>query len=199
MGNPFKKLFGTPDSAKDLRRLANASFESGTLQKFLPPSLRIGQTGEFLQSGIQGIGELIQNPGGLSPNVLDAIRPFLAQESENIQTNFRGIRANQAGGAARSNLPVSIKNALASSLDVSEERAQRGARRGAIQDSDQLRRQDLSQTFAILDSILQFLSSGRGQATQGLGAAAGAEAQSQAAVLSFIGSLGSSAATAGAK
>ncbi len=119
-------LFGATKSEKDLRRLSKAPFESFDLQKFLPPSLRFGNTGEFLRSGIQGIGDLIQNPGGLSPNVLDAIRPFLAQESENIATNFRGTRANQAGAAARSNLPVSIKNALASSLDVSEERAQRG-------------------------------------------------------------------------
>ncbi len=87
MANFFSKLFGESKSSKDLRRLANAPFESGTLQKFLPPSLRIGETGDILQSGVQGIGELIRNPGGLSPNVLDAIRPFLAQESENIHSS----------------------------------------------------------------------------------------------------------------
>ena len=159
------------------------------IQSFLPPSLRIRQTGPILQAGIQGIGDLIRNPGGLNPNVADAVRGRLAQESENIATNFRGIGANQRGAAARSNLPVSIKNALESALGVSQERAQRSARRGALADSEQLRRQDLQKTFDILNSILQFTSSGRSGAITGIEGASRLDQQNSASNMAFLGSL----------
>ncbi|KKN04139.1 hypothetical protein LCGC14_1100470 [marine sediment metagenome] len=192
-GSSVANPFGKTRSEKELEQLARAGILDPEIQKFLPPSLQFEQTGGILDAGIQGIGELIRNPGGLSPNVLDAIRQRLAVESESIAGNFRGIRANQAGGAARSNLPVSIKNALASSLDISEERAQRGARRSALSDSDALRRGDLGQTFGILDAILQFISSGRGHAIAGLSAAAGNQQNRQASNLAFIGQLASTA------
>ena len=185
----FDRILGKTGAERALRNFSTAGFGSDEIQNFLPLSLRAGFTEPILAQGIQGIGDLIRNPGGLSPNIADAIRARLAVESEGIAGNFRGIRANQAGAAARQNIPVSIRAALESALDVAQSRAQRGARRGALQDSDQLQRSDLDQTFKILDAILQFTSSGRGQAIQGLGASAGASAQRRASNLTFAGDI----------
>ena len=187
---------GNRGATRELERIAEANFTDFRLQKFLPPSLRFDQTGGILKGGIQRIGELIRNPGRLSSSVSDAVRPRLAAESETIAGNFRGIKANQAGAAARSNLPVSIKNSLSSALDVAQSRAQRGARREALTDSDRLRRDDLNQTFKILQTIMNFLNSGRGQASQNLGVVSDVEQRSAATDLAFIGSLGSSIGTA---
>jgi hypothetical protein len=93
---------GESKSEKQLRKLAGAGFETKALQKFLPPSLRIGQTGEFLEGGIQGIGRLISRPGELSPTVASAIRPRVAAESERISQNFRGIRRSRLRWLLRS-------------------------------------------------------------------------------------------------
>lgn len=190
--------FEPTGAERQLREISTAPFESGLIQGFLPPSLQLPTTGPILGAGVRGIGELIRQPGMLSPTVADAIRQRLAVESENIAQNFRGIGAQQAGAAARQNIPVSIRTALGSALDVAQERAQRGARRGALIESEQLRRQDLEQTFRILDAILQFTSAGRGQAVAGLGAAAGTAAQRRAANLAFFGSLLSGGAAGGA-
>ena len=180
-----------------LSKLSRAPYESSEIQRFLPPELRAGAVGPMLQSGMGGIAELLRNPGGLSPTVSDAIRQRLAAESESIAQNYRGIGSQQAGAAARGNLPVSIKGALQSALDVAQERAQRGSRREALQDSDTLRRQDLEQTYKILDAILQFISSGRGQAIPGLSTSAQLSGNRQAAQLAAIGNLLSSGASQG--
>lgn len=182
---------------RGLSRFSTAPFESEFFQRFLPPSLRLGRTGPILGTGIEGLGELIRRPGGLSPGVSEAILPRLAQESESIAQNFRGIQAQQAGRAARQNVPVSIKTALESALDVAQERAQRGTRRAALAESEELRRLDLGKTFDILDAILQFASSGRGQAIQGLGAAGRLGERRKAGFLGFLGSLLNSRALGG--
>ena len=182
---------GGGNIGKDLSR---SPFESGDLQRFLPPQLRAGETGPMIGEGIQGIGDLLRNPGGLTPNVLDAIRPRLAAESQSIAQNFRGIQSNQAGAAARGNLPVSIKGSLQSALDIAQERAQRSARGEALAQSDTMRRGDLDRVFQILDAILQFQQAGRGTATQGLMQGSALQAQNQAAMIAAIGSLMSSGA-----
>ena len=184
-----KSLFSSGGAEEEQKQLATEPFEGFRVQRFLPPSLRSANTTDTLRTGVQGIGELIRNPGGLSPTVSDAIRPRLAAESENIAGNFRNFQAENTGAAARSNTPVSLKDAVSRAINVAQERAQRGARRDALSDSDNLRRQDLSQTFSLLDAILQFIGSGRGQAVQGLGAAGGLEQNRKAANLSAIGSL----------
>ena len=188
-------LGGKTTEERDLSRLSRAPYESGDIQKFLPPELRAGAIGPALESGMGGIAELLRNPGGLSPTVSDAIRQRLASESESIAQNFRGIGSNQQGAAARGNQPMSIKGALQSALDVAQERAQRGARREALQDSESLRREDLGQAFKILDAILQFISSGRGQSIPGLATAANQSGNRQAAQLASIASLLSSGAS----
>jgi len=183
-------IFGGASGAEgDLADIAGAGFNENILQHMLPRGLRRETTEPIIKAGIAGLGDLIRNPGGLNPNIADAIRPRLAATSEGIAQNFRGIRENQAGSFARSNAPMSIRSALDSALNVSQERAQRGARREALTDSEQLRRADLNQTFAILDSILQFLSSSRGQAISGLGASAGLAANRQGSQMAFLGSL----------
>lgn len=171
---------------KDLSR---APFESGDLQRYLPPELRAGNTGPMIGAGISGIGELLRNPGALSPGVAESILPRLSAESANIAQNYRGLQSNQAGAAARNNLPVSIKGALQSALDVAQERAQRGARNEALQQSETLRRADLERVFQILDAILQFQQAGRGTATAGLGPGTALESQKTASMMALISSL----------
>jgi len=191
-----KFLGGRTSEERAQSRFATAPYSSDVIQGFLPPALRDQFTGPMLTSGMEGIAELLRNPGGLSPGVADAIRARLAEESQSIAQNYRGIQSQQAGAAARGNVPTSIKGALQSALDVAQERAQRGARQTALTESDTLRRQDLSQVYALLDALLQFTSSGRGQATAGLGAAAQSSAQRQAAMMALIGNLLSSGAEA---
>ena len=190
-------LLSKSKASRKLERLSSAAFDTNTIQRLLPPELRANRTGAIIDTGIQGIGDLIRNPGGLSPTVSDAIRPRLAAESESIAGNFRGIQAQATGAAARSNTPVSLKDAVARAINVAQERAQRGARREALSDSDKLRRQDLNQTFSLLDSILQFISSARGQGIQGLAAATGFDQREQASNLAGIGNLVSNLAQPG--
>lgn len=191
--NPFTSSYGG-----QLGKIGNADYTSARVQKFLPPELRYQNTGPIFQSGLKGIADLLRNPGGLSPTVSDAIRPRLASESEQIATNFRNLSQEQAGTAARNNLPVSIKSALDAALGFSQERAQREARRSALTDSEQLRRSDTEQFYKLLDAINQFLSSGRNAAVGALGQAAQSEASTDAATLAMIGSIASAAAGGGA-
>jgi hypothetical protein len=188
-----KFLGGKTTEESQLSRMSRAPYESSEIQNFLPAALQTGATNPILQSGIANIGELIRNPGGLNPAVADAIRARLAAESQNIAQNYRGIASNQAGAAARGNLPVSLKGALQSALDISQERAQRGARGAALAESETLRREDVGQMYKLLDTLLQFTSSGRGQAIPGLNAAAQMSGQRQAAqqasYASILGSL----------
>jgi hypothetical protein len=191
------KIFGGDiEQIGDLNKIGRSSYTDKYTQKFLPPELRYKMTGPLLASGIEGIGELLRNPGGLSPNVSEAILPRLAAESESIGQNFRNLQSNQAGAAARGNAPVSIKNALASALDVAQERAQREARRGALTESGQLRRQDLEQMYRLLDTILAFITGGKGGATQALGAAGGLRQQDKAAQMALAGEIASGASGA---
>lgn len=184
----LNQIFGGQTGAeRDQRNLANASYED--LQRFLPPGLRSEFSGPAIESGLKKLAELLQNPGGLSPTVNEAILPRLAAESQSIAQNYRNLQSNQAGAAARGNAPISIKNALQSALDVAQERAQRGARNEALVQSETMRREDIQQIYPLLQTILQFLASGRGQATVGLNAAAQSSAQRQAATLALIASL----------
>jgi hypothetical protein len=180
LGSVLNPIFGGASGAEqNLSDIAQSSLYSGNIQKFLPLSLRRASIDPFLSQGMAGIGNLLAHPGSLSPTVADAIRPQQANEAQSIAQNFRGLQSNQAGAAARGNLPVSIKDALASALNVAQERAMRESRMQALTQSGQLQRSDLEQIYKILDAILQFTSSGRGQAIQGLGAAAGLAGQRQ--------------------
>lgn len=181
-------------SSNYMSQLNKASYEDRKIQNFLPEPLRFQNTYPMLRSGIAGIGELMSNPGGMSPNIASAIAPRLGMESQGIAQNFRGMQANQAGGAARSNLPVSIKAALASALDTQQERAQRDARMGLMAESEQLRRGDLDQVYKLLDAMLGFTNAGRGISNQGLSSAANSEANNQASLMSLFGSIANSMA-----
>lgn len=186
----FGGLLGTESAGeRELRNFSTARFNDPDIQGFLPNALRRQFTDPILQAGIQGIGDLIRDPGGLNPNIASAIRPQLAMTSERISQNFRGIGQQQAGTFARTNAPVSIRTALESALNVEQSRSQRGARREALTQSEQLRRSDLSQTFDLLNSIFQFTQGGRGVGVQGLGQAAQSSVQRQAANQAFQASL----------
>ena len=174
---------------KRLTQYSTAPYASSEIQGFLPPALQENFTGPITLQGLMAIAELLRNPGGMRSGVADAIRPRLAQESATIAQNYRGIQSNQAGAAARGNLPVSIKSALQSALDVAQERAQRGARQTALSESESLRREDIGQTYKLLDTLLQFTSSGRGQAIPGLQAAAQMAGNRQAAQQASYGTI----------
>jgi hypothetical protein len=192
LGGKVGNLFGSK-SGKKTSKIADSPYE-GVVQKYLPFALRYRNVDPYLGAGVEGIGNLIRNPGSLSPDVADAIRMRLASESENIAQNYRGIGANQAGAGARGNVPISIRTALDSALNTQQERAQREARRGALADSESLRRQDLGQTYNLLNTILQFMQSGKGQAIQGFGSAGVMEQNTKGTELSALGSIISSLA-----
>lgn len=197
-GGMLNGLFGGPTSGeKQLGNYANAAYNSGEMQGFLPPELRQQFSGPLLSAWMKNLGGLQSNPGGLSPTIASAIAPWLRNESQSIATNYRGLGQNQAGAAARSNLPFSMKGALQSALDVAQERAQREARNTAMGQSEALRRQDISSVGPLLDALFQFTSTGRGQALQGFGAQAGIAQNRQAANEAFIASIIQSIASMG--
>lgn len=164
-------------------------FGSNASQRLLPKQLRKRTTGPILNDWISQLGDLIKNPGGLSPTVSEAVIPRLSMESQSIGQNYRNMQAENAGAAARSNLPVSIKNALARALDIAQERAQRDARFAALTESDQLRRQDIGQGFNLMDAIKSFLGMQKGIDTQVYGQRLQDSASRQAATMQLIGSL----------
>lgn len=191
-------LFGGGSSGYgSVKQLAGAHWDSERIQRYLPEVLRSGSVNPALFAGMRGITDLLEHPGRLSPTVSDAIRPQLAQESQGIAQNFRNMGANQAGAAARQNLPVSIKAALDQALNVEQARAQRGAQQNALSQSAQLQRSDLDNFFKLLDQMGNFGINQRGQGLQALSAQQGSDADKQGAMLSTIGSLMGTLALAG--
>jgi hypothetical protein len=153
-----------------LKYEARRPFED--VQFYLPPELRREQTGPLIGAGMEGIGNLIRNPGQLSSQVSSSVAPQVAAASQGIAQDFRNQATEQAGAAGRGGLPASLKALLQQALGTSQEGAQRGARTQGLGSTDQLKRQDLEHTYKLLDTIMQFLSSGRGQAIPGLVGAA---------------------------
>lgn len=193
MPTPFDFIDPSGDFGRKVaaRKTAGEAAHYGTLGRYLPPELR--GAGPTIGQGIQGIGELLRNPAGLGSNIESAIKPRLETEMRSIGQNFGNLRSEQAGAAARGNLPVSIKGALQKALNTNQMRAEGNARGNAIMESDQLRRGDLGQTYQLLDTILQFISSGQGQGMAGVNAANAIQSQqhqqSNAANTALIGSL----------
>jgi len=187
-GLGLNQILGGPTGAENrLSDTANAGFNSPDVQKFLPPGLQ--GSGPEIQAGLKQIADLLANPGSLSPTVLEAIMPRLAQESQSIAQNYRGIQEENAGAAARSNAPTSIKNAVQAATGIAEERAQREARNNALSSSDILRRQDIGQTYSLLNTIAEFINSGRGLSLQGQSVAAQESARRQAATQALLASI----------
>lgn len=176
-------------SERRLREAATAPYGSDLIQGFLPGPLRAQLTDPIIQSGIMRLGQLISQPGRLAPGVSEGILPRLAAESENIAGQYRGLMSQQSGALSRANAPLSIRTALESALNTAQERAQRGARREALTDSDLLARQDIGQIYPLLNSMLQFTSSGRGQAIPGLAQSANLAQNRNASNIGAIGTL----------
>lgn len=179
------------NAANNLSKVSQAPYESQYTQRFLPPELR--NTGPILGAGIEGIGGLIRNPGQLSSTVGASIAPQVAAQSQDIAQNFRNEATNEAGAAGTSNLPSSIKALLQQLLGTRQEAAQRGVRTQGLGTTDQTQRAGLEHTYKLLDTILQFISSGRGQSVPGLIGAAEQQGEAarmkQAASTAAIGSL----------
>ena len=190
LGGITNGIFGGRTGAeKQLSQYATAPYLDMRTQRFLPGALQAGNIDPTLMAGISGIADLIRNPGSLSPTVSSAIAPRLANESQDISQQYRGIGSNQAGALARSNAPMSLKGALQSALDVAQERAQRGARNDALTSSDQLRRADLSQVYNLFNAIQSFTQPNKQLAVQGLGEASQIAQQRQAANEQFWSSV----------
>ena len=181
------------DAAAGLKKAANAPYESSSIQQYLPPELRMAQTGPILQSGMSGIGNLIRNPGVLSGSVGAGIQPQVGLESQGIAQQFRNQGLEQAGAAGTANLPSGVKALLQAALGMGQEGAQRAARIRGLGATDKTKRADLQQTYKLLDTILQFISSGRGQTIPGIQAAAEQRSEAglrgSAANTAMIGSL----------
>jgi len=185
---------------KALQDIGSARFDNPEIQSpFLPRALQTQNINPYLVQGMQNLGGLIQNPGGTSEWLQGNIASRLGAEKQNIAQSMAGTRSEVSGSAARSNTPVSLKNALSSALDTAQARANRQAEQQAVSESEQLRRQDIPQTFNLLDTILQYVSSGRGQAVQGLKGAGqldlqsrGMQQQQTAGVMAGLGSLAGS-------
>jgi hypothetical protein len=193
MPTPFDFIDPSGDFGRQVaaKKTAGEAAHYGTLGRYLPPELR--GAGPTIGQGIQGIGEMLRNPGGMSSGIEEAIKPRLGAEMRSIGQNYGNLRSEQAGAAARGNLPVSIKGALQKALNTNQARAEQGARNQALTESDQLRRGDVGQTYQLLDTILQFISSGQGQSLPGIQAANAMQSQNSqtgnAANTAMIGSL----------
>lgn len=189
-GGFLNQLFGGQTGAeRDLTSYARAGYNNPRIQAFLPTQLQSQFSGPVLQNWMQNMGQLQANPGGLAPNISQAIAPWLSNESQSIATNFQGLGQNQASALARGNAPVSIKAAMQSALGLQQEQAQRAARNQAMTQSEALRRQDISSALPLLDALQQFTNSGRMGAIGGLGQTAQIAQQRQAANEAFIASI----------
>jgi hypothetical protein len=215
----FDKPASGPEQ-EDLVKLLSSPFESFQIQKLLPPSLRSffpakrgkrSKTGienanitPALTAGIQNIGRLAAQPGTLSPEIAAALQARFSQASQGLasgsQNNLQQLLNRLAAGNASSS---AVNTAGAAGL-VSQERGQRGLRGQGLSQTDQLQRADSQQVFNLLDTLLQFISSGRGQNVQGLAGAGqlavGQQAitnQQQAAQIASLGSALSSIGQSG--
>lgn len=178
---------GTDDLERAIKDISRSPFASKEVQQLLPPYLRRGATGPMLQSGMQGIGQMLTSPGKLSGTVAPALLPQQAMQSDAIARASHGTMANRMGAAGASNLPANIRMAIMSMLQGGQAGAQRGVQGQALTQSDALRKQDLMHTYKIYDAILQYLSSARGQAIEGLAGAAPAQMNKEAANTAAVG------------
>lgn len=181
------------NAANRLTKASLAPYESGSIQRFLPPELRMGATGPIIGQGMEGIGNLIRNPGMLSSTVGASAAPEVAAASQDLASQYRDEGTNQAGAAGANNLPSSIKALLQAALGAKQAGAQRGVLTKGLGATDQAKRAGLEHTYKLLDTILQFISSGRGQTVPGLVGAAEQQGEAarlkQAASTAAIGSL----------
>ena len=171
-------------AADDLVKLLSSPFESFQIQKLLPPSLRSafptegrrrsrssiesGDITPFLNAGIQGIGQRAARPGLLSPQIAQALQAQFALASQGLAGTSRATAAKLANRLGATGAGSGAKATAGAAGLVGQERAQRGLRGKGLLQTGQLQRADQQQTFNLLDTILQFISSGRGQNIQGL-------------------------------
>lgn len=157
------------------RESANRQFNNIRIQKYLPFELwsdyymngQLHKT-DFSRSmgaGVKNLGELFRNPGGLQGNVAGAIAPRLAMESDSIGRNTRNIQQEAGGSLARAGMGGGPwAQALNAAIQQGGARQMADARRGAMAESEQLRRQDLSRVMDMYQLLLNFTTAGRNTA-----------------------------------
>ena len=180
---------GTSGISKDLLKYSTSPYESKTMQEMLPPALGMANINPMMTAGMQRISAMLQTPGKLSGGVSGAVLPGQAMQSDALARTFQQAMANRAGALGNANLPSNIKAALMSALGGGQEAGQRGVRGEAYGASENLQRQDVQNTYKMLDAILQYISSARGQAIQGLGGAAQIDQANSAARTAQYGAM----------
>lgn len=116
------------------------------------PERFLGPIGRGLQAGSLSLEQFFKNPGGINPQLSQAIAPLLALNSESIQRQTGASLAQAQGGLARSGLGSSgIKGALEAAIERAGTRDIATARQQAILQSEQLRRSDLE---TILETMM---------------------------------------------
>ena len=179
-----------------------SSFGTLDVQRYLPRFLQTsaGNLGQYqthlgneLMAGMRNLGALFRTPGSISPTLSAAISPMLAMETERIGRTTAGQISEAAGAAGRSGLGSSgMAMALQRAIERAGARDISTAKRGAIAQSEQLRRQDLDQMLNLINMITNASFQGRnitlGHAAQQI-EKQGQKQQQQAATYATYASL----------
>ena len=158
---------GTGDvNTNDYQRMLLQPFRmyDNTAKKWLPFGDALLRGGEQLQG-------LFRNPGSVNPNISGAIAPLVAAETDRIQRTGANQLSQAAGTMARTGAGGGMYAALEAAMNRANSRDIAGARRGAVAQSEGLRRQDLG-------TLLQTLQYLQDTTMQGRGVRQGAKAQS---------------------
>ena len=99
--------------------------------------------GQGMNAGIENLANFWRNPGGISPGISAAISPLLANETDRIQRTGANQVSQATGSLARSGVGGGMAAALETAISRANSRDIATARRGAIAQSEQLRRQDM--------------------------------------------------------
>lgn len=196
-----QRKLGLPDP-----RQPRGAFEARSTQKFLPDFLRTatGKRGErpteFGRSLSQSLGllsQLFTNPGGINPELSQAIAPLLALQSQSIARQSEAELASAQGSLARAGLGSSgIKGALEAAIQRAGNRDIASTRMQAILQSEQLRRDDLARAEEMMRFLADFglqaknVKAGKkAQAASRDASREQASAQKTAATVATIGSI----------
>ena len=158
---------GTGDvNTMDYQRMLLQPFRmyDNTARKWLP-------FGDAALRGGENLQQLFRNPGSVSPGISGAIAPLVAAESDRIQRTGANQLSQAAGTMARTGAGGGMYAALEAALNRANSRDIAGARRGAVAQSEGLRRQDLG-------TLLQTLQYIQDTTMQGRNIRQGAQAQS---------------------
>jgi len=217
VGNRAAAGFDNPNissNSEDQYKLLTYPFNSGAIQALLPASLKFGPIPKgmpgwkarsspyepgniepFINSGVRQLGLLSAFPGVLNPQVAPALKAGTAMQSTQAAQNDTAQAQRVMNRLASTGGSQGANPLATAAMNLSADASQRGVRGAALSQTDQLKRSDTQQTYNLLDAVLKFISSGRGQSVAGLqGAAQLAQSQKaiqqqyQASQLAMLGS-----------